>query len=144
MCKIFLKCSLPLAFSKCVYCLLMRFQRNWVGWLKPLKTQTHAVNADWKHNFSKTIYLCNEGQLQWIGDPPGLHNDWLPWSISSPLELSNPISGSRPQNFPEPRLGILLENQIASNNFYRNENSKKLEHFTVQNYLLNSLKLISF
>ena len=39
------KDSLPHAFSTWVYCMLLRCQSKYIGWLK---TQTHAVNASWK------------------------------------------------------------------------------------------------
>jgi len=44
------KAELRQPFSTCVYCILLRFQRNYPGWLKPitLKTHQHAVSARWK------------------------------------------------------------------------------------------------
>jgi len=44
-----LRCDERMRMSVCVDCMWLRFQRNYVGWLKPrvisLKTQLHAVNA---------------------------------------------------------------------------------------------------
>jgi hypothetical protein len=51
--KCFVKAALRWAFYACVYCMQLRFQRNYVGWLKP--TQLHAVNTCVKRSSQRSF-----------------------------------------------------------------------------------------
>jgi len=51
------KAALRRAFYACVYCMWLRFQRNYVGWLKPSLYEFFLLNVDYSMPYMTSLAL---------------------------------------------------------------------------------------